>query len=90
MLFGGEVASMGGIIPISICVSIVLGVITYMAQVKWYGDDKTSAVMKALILGLLTAIPTNLPAFIYGLSGLVGLVHWFKHRNDPKLPYERA
>jgi hypothetical protein len=75
MLFGGEVATMGAILPVSIGAGFVLGFISYMAQRKWYGDDKDSAAIKALILGLLTAIPTPLPAILSVPSGIVGLIH---------------
>jgi len=75
MLFGGEIASLGAILPISIGAGLVLSLITYRAQRKWYGDDKESAAIKALILGFLTAIPTPLPAILSIPSGIVGLVH---------------
>src|SRR5271170_1122303 len=39
MLFGGELATSGLLIPISLAASIVLGVVVFMAQKKWYGDD---------------------------------------------------
>ena len=75
MLFGGEIASLGAILPISIGAGLVLGLIAYRAQRKWYGDDKESAAIKALVLGFLTAIPTPLPAILSIPSGIVGLVH---------------
>ena len=75
MLFGGEVATFGALLPVSIGAGFVLGIITYLAQRRWYGDDNESASIKALIIGLLTAIPTPLPAALYIPSGIVGLVH---------------
>jgi hypothetical protein len=75
MLFGGEVATFGALLPVSIGVGFVLGIITYLAQRRWYGDDSESASIKALIIGLLTAIPTPLPAALYIPSGIVGLIH---------------
>ena len=75
MLFGGEVATLGAILPISIGAGAVLAVISYRAQRKWYGDDKDSAAIKALTLGFLTAIPTPLPAILSLPSGIVGLIH---------------
>jgi hypothetical protein len=80
MLFGGEIATMGAILPISIGAGAVLGVIAYLAQRKWYGDDKDSAAIKALILGFLTAIPTPLPAILSVPSGIVGLVHKLRRK----------
>lgn len=75
MLFGGEVLSFGLLIPLSFVAGIVLGFITYRAQMKWYGDDREAALIKGLIIGLLTAIPTPLPAVLYVPSGILGLVH---------------
>jgi hypothetical protein len=75
MLFGGEVATLGAILPVSIGAGFVLGLIAYMGQRKWYGDDRDSAAIKALILGFLTAIPTPLPAILSVPSGIVGLIH---------------
>lgn len=78
MLFGGEVATLGAILPVSIGAGCVLGLIVYLAQRKWYGDDKDSALIKALIVGFLTAIPTPLPALLAVPSGIVGLIHHFR------------
>jgi hypothetical protein len=79
MLFGSAAASMGIdlplLIPLSIAAGIVLGRITYKAQMKWYGDDHDSAMIKAGIIGLLTAIPVGIPALIWVPSGLLGLLH---------------
>jgi len=80
MLFGGEVATMGAILPVSIGAGFGLGVIAYLAQRKWYGDDKDSAIIKALILGFLTAIPTPLPAILSVPSGIVGLIHSWRRK----------
>ena len=79
MLFGTAAAS-GGItlpllIPLAIAAGIVLGRITYKAQVKWYGDDHDSALIKAGMIGLLTAIPVGIPAIVWVPSGLLGLLH---------------
>lgn len=79
MLFGTGAAT-GGLtlpilIPIAIVAGIVLGRITYKAQMKWYGDDQDSAMIKASIIGLLTAIPVGIPAIVWVPSGLLGLLH---------------
>jgi hypothetical protein len=74
MLFGGEILSFGLLIPIALLAGIVLGFVTYRAQMKWYGDDRESALIKGVIIGLLTAIPTPLPAFLYVPSGILGLI----------------
>lgn len=73
MLFGGEGATLGASFPVSLAVSVVIGVIVYRAQRAWYGDDEESARLKAGIVALLTAIPTPLPAMLYIPAGIVGL-----------------
>ena len=79
MLFGSAAATAGItlplLIPIAMAAGIVLGRITYKAQMKWYGDDHDSAMIKAGILGLLTAIPVGIPALVWVPSGLLGLLH---------------
>jgi hypothetical protein len=80
MLFGGEVATAGVLLPIAVGVGGVLGWITYLTQRKWYGDDKSSAMIKALTIGLLTAIPAPLPALLSIPAGLVGLVHTMRKK----------
>ena len=79
MLFGSAAATMGIdlpiLIPLAIGAGIVLGRITYKAQIKWYGDDHDSATIKAGIVGLLTAIPVGIPAIVWVPSGLLGLLH---------------
>ena len=75
MQFGGDVLTAGALLPVSIGAGAVLAYISYIAQRKWYGDDKETALIKASILGLLTAIPVPLPAVLSLPAGLVGLVH---------------
>jgi len=79
MLFGTAAATMGitlpVLIPLAICAGVVLGKITYKAQMKWFGDDHDSAMIKAGIVGLLTAIPVGIPAIVWVPSGLLGLLH---------------
>jgi hypothetical protein len=80
MLFGGAALTLGLLIPISVVAGFVLGFVAYRAQVKWYGDDRESALIKGVIVGLLTAIPTPLPALLYLPSGIVGLIHLARNR----------
>jgi hypothetical protein len=84
MLFGGQLATLGATTLLSIPAGIALGFITYRAQRHWYRDDRESAIIKALIVGLLTAIPTSLPGFLTIPSGIVGLAHMlpWKRRNN--------
>lgn len=87
MLFGTEVATLGItlpiLIPLAIAAGVVLGRIAYKVQVTWYGDDHDSAMIKAGIIGLLTAIPVGIPALVWVPSGLLGLLH--NARNKPSL-----
>jgi hypothetical protein len=83
MLNAGDLATMGLLLPVSVAAGIVLGYIVYKAQINWYGDDKESARIKALILGLLTAIPTPLPEILYIPAGLIGLYHKFRKKEFP-------
>jgi hypothetical protein len=75
MLFGAEAGSLGLLWPVSLGAGAVLGFIAYRAQMKWYGDDSESALIKALILAFLTAIPTPLPAALYVPAGIVGFLN---------------
>lgn len=79
MLFGSAAATMGLdlpiLLPLAVAAGIVLGRIAYKAQIKWYGDDHDSALIKAGIIGLLTAIPVGIPAILWVPSGILGLLH---------------
>lgn len=74
MVFTGDAASLGALLPFSVCVAGALGFITYKIQRRWYGDDHDSALIKAMIIGLLTAIPVPLTPLIAIPSGMVGIV----------------
>ena len=84
MLNAGDLVSMGLLLPVSVAAGVVLGCVVYRAQINWYGDDKESARIKALILGLLTAIPTPIPEILYIPAGILGLFHgfWRNWRKD--------
>jgi hypothetical protein len=75
MLFGGTVLSMGALAPVAILVAAVLGYITYRCQRSMYGDSHDAALVKALAVGLITAIPVGLPAFLAVPSAVVGVFH---------------
>jgi hypothetical protein len=83
MLNAGDLATMGLLLPVSVGAGIVLGYIAYRAQISWYGDDKESAKIKAVILGLLTAIPTPLPEVLYVPAALIGFIHRFRNKELP-------
>lgn len=75
MIFGGQIVMMGALVPLALAAAVVLGVITYKSQMRFYGDDAEAARIKALTVGLLTAIPVGLPAFLTVPSAVVGVVH---------------
>ena len=77
MLNAGDLISMGLLVPASIAAGIVLGYVVYKAQINWYGDDPESAKIKAIVIGLLTAIPTPIPELLYIPAGLLGLFNRF-------------
>lgn len=91
MLNAGDIVSMGMLLPVSIAAGFVMGYVTYRAQINWYGDDPESAKIKAIILGLLTAIPTPIPEILYIPAGVVGLVRGFwrkdSHASGTDMPH---
>jgi hypothetical protein len=72
MIFAGDVASSGFLLPVAAGAGVVLGVITFLAQRKYFGDDKECALIKGLIVALLTAIPSPLPYALFLPAGVVG------------------
>jgi len=80
MLFGGSLLSLGLLVPVSVAAGIGLGFVTYRAQIKWYGDDRESALIKGAIVGLLTAIPTPLPVAVYLPAAVLGMIHSVQRR----------
>jgi hypothetical protein len=82
MLFGSAVPgfTLPVVLPVAMVAGLILGSITYKAQLKWYGDDRESAMIKAGIVGLLTAIPVGIPVFAWIASGTIGLLHNFKKK----------
>jgi hypothetical protein len=82
MLFGSAVPgfTLPVVIPVAAVAGAILGSVTYKAQLKWYGDDRESALIKAGIVGLLTAIPVGIPVFAWIASGTIGFLHNFKKK----------
>lgn len=84
MMFGGEVMTVGIGWTVSILVSFVLGFGVFLTQKHIYKDDHETALAKAVMLALLTAIPTPLPGFLTAPSGFLGLIKVIKGNNDKK------
>lgn len=82
MLNAGDIATAGLLFPVSALAGVVLAFIAYRAQINWYGDDRESARIKAIILGLLTAIPTPLPELLYIPAGLVGIFEMLRRKES--------
>lgn len=74
MLFAGELASAGLGVILSVPVSAAVGLLTYRAQLRWFGDDADSAAIKGGCVALLTAIPSALPCWLYLPAGFIGLL----------------
>lgn len=80
MVFGGDALTLGALIPIGIVVGGVLGFIVYKVQRTWCKDDHENALIKALVVGLLTAIPAPLGPLFAIPSGLLGIVNSMRRR----------
>src|SRR5215475_16035888 len=63
MLFGEEVATGGVGWLISLPIGVMLGLVAYIIQRRSYKDEAGPAAAKALLVGLLTAIPAPLSSF---------------------------
>jgi len=74
LAFSGDVISAGLLYPVELISAVILAVITYKIQKHWYGDDHHSALIKALLIGLITAIPVPISPLFTGPAGLLGLV----------------
>jgi len=62
-------------VPFSIVAGIGLAVVATRVQMKFYGDDLETAALKGFLIGLLTAIPSPLPYFLFVPAGIVGYFH---------------
>ena len=77
MLHGAAVLSAGLLIPFSLLGGCVLGYVTYKLQKAVYGDHDEIAKAKAIIVALLTAIPSPLPYALFIPAGIVG---WLRRK----------
>lgn len=75
MLFPAVGMSLGTLLPLAVAVGAVLAYLTYKIQRRYYLDDDEAAKIKALAVGLLTAIPTPLPYGLFIPAGIVGFIH---------------
>jgi hypothetical protein len=67
-----EALTLGMLLLLSLLAAIPLGYITYKGQRNFYGDSHDAALCKALLVGLLSAIPGPLPYLLFVPAGIVG------------------
>jgi len=80
MLFGGEASTAGfSWVCITLPVAALLVPAAALVQRHAYGDKWALAWAKALILGILTAIPIPLPAIVVFALGVVGGINKWVH-----------
>lgn len=86
MLFGGEVMTFELTLPISMAVGAALSIPSILIQKYSFNDRWGAATGKGLLIGVLTAIPTPLPALVPLLGGTLGTMQMLSGKeNDPKM-----
>jgi hypothetical protein len=73
LLFAEDVISLGMLVPLSVLAAGALGFCTYKLQRKW-GDDHDAAIVKAVVIGLVTAIPVPVTPLLAVPAGLAGVM----------------
>ena len=92
MLFGKETATAFTTWPISVAVAVVLAFGVRYIQRELYGDSPKAALGKAIVVGVLTAIPTAIPGLATATGGTLGAAYLLlggarrKHPGEPALP----
>lgn len=76
-----DVATLGISVPVLwLIAAIFSSVIVFMGQKKWYGDDQETSFIKALMVGVLVALPSPFPSFLTVPSAVVGAVQIFRNK----------
>jgi hypothetical protein len=83
MANGISYVSFGVFYLVELLAAFPLAFIVYKIQRSWYGDDHDSALIKALIVGLLTAIPAPITPIIALPGGALGLIRLFQRKRIP-------
>lgn len=86
MLFGKEAATAFTTWPVSVGVAIVLAVGVRHIQEKLYGDTPGAAKGKAIVVGVLTAIPTAIPGLATATGGMLGAAYLLTGSTRRKVP----
>ena len=76
VLFGADATGVGWILSCLVATALMLPSI--LIQHFAYKDNWGTAIAKGIIVGVLTAIPTPLPAVITGTGGIMGLLGMLK------------
>jgi hypothetical protein len=74
MIFGSTVATGGVALAVTVPFAIALSIPCALIQKNSFGDNWGAAIGKGLLVGVLTAIPTPLPAIIPISAGGLGLL----------------
>jgi len=69
---------------VSVLVAAILTIPCVLLQRYAYKDEWGVAVGKGLIVGILTAIPTPLPAIVTGMGGIAGTIGLFSGPKEPE------
>ena len=87
LVFAGDTFSLETLLPLGIAVAAALGFVVYKIQRKWYDDDHESALIKAMIIALLTALQVPITLLLAVPGGLIGIAGRFsrgKNENHPE------
>jgi hypothetical protein len=79
MLVASDLATAG---TVSVIVALVLTIPCVLLQKYAYKDEWGVAVAKGMIVGIVTAIPTPLPAVITGIGGVAGTIGLLTDKKD--------
>ncbi len=82
MANSATIITAGLLYEVELGAAVVLAFIVYKMQKSWYGDGHDSALIKSLVVGLLTAIPAPITPLIAVPGGAFGLLKLFR-RNKP-------
>ena len=86
MLFSTEVLTFELSWPISVAIGAALTLPSILIQKYSFGDEWGAATGKGLLIGVLTAIPTPLPAIVPLLGGALGTMQMLGGKNEePKV-----
>ena len=80
LVFGGTIVTFGALYFFEVAAGVVLGYITYKIQSNWYGDDHNAALIKGLVIGLVTAIPAPITWLFAVPGGTLGFLHMFRRK----------